>query len=98
MSLLMEFHAGDAEAIGAAFKTRGFAGPRNSGGARAYADFSIHLSPTDLDILSEVIAERVGAEPLLLNDSLVRTVGGDPNSGTAEVVSPEWAKMVAATS
>jgi hypothetical protein len=96
MGLLLEFYAGDADAIGAAFKAQGLAGLRDGSRARAHADFSLHLSPSDLDILSEVIAESVAAEPLQLNDSLVRMVGGDTNSSAAEVVSSAWVKMVAA--
>jgi hypothetical protein len=92
MGQLLEFYAGDADAIGSDFT----AGELDRTRARAYADFSLHLSPTDLDILSEVIAERVGAAPLLLNDSLVRTVGGTANENGAEVVSPAWVRMVAA--
>ena len=96
MSVSLEFYAGDADSIGADFTASAFDGLREGTRARAWADFSIHLSPSDLDILSEVIAERVGTEPLLLNDCLVRTVGGDGDERSAEVVSPDWVRMVAA--
>src|SRR5438067_924306 len=95
MGLSLEFYAGDADSIGADFTAIEFDGLRDGTRARAYADFSLHLSPIDLDILSEVIAERVGIAPLLLNDSLVRTIGGTTNESGAEVVSPAWVQMVA---
>jgi len=96
MGLSLEFYAGDAETIGADFTAHRFGGLRDGTRARAYADFSLHLSPTDLDILSEVLAERAGVAPLLLNDSLVRTVGGTVDSSGAEVVDPAWVRLVAA--
>jgi hypothetical protein len=96
MGLSLEFYAGDAAVIGADFTDIEFDGLRDGTRARAYADFSLHLSPTDLDLLSALIAERVGVAPLLLNDSLVRTVGGFEGEGSAEVVDPAWVRIVAA--
>jgi hypothetical protein len=96
MGVSLEFYAGDAAAIGADFSAVAFDGLRDGTRARAYADFSLHLSPTDLDVLSGVIAERVGTAPLLLNDSLGRTVGGFGGGCSAEVVDPAWVRMVAA--
>jgi hypothetical protein len=95
MGLSLEFYAGDADAIGADFTAIEFDGLRDGTRARAYADFSLHLSPTDLDLLSAVIAEHVGAAPLALTDSLVRTVGGFEGEGGAEVVDLAWVRMVA---
>ncbi|MCI0357738.1 MAG: hypothetical protein L0211_04530 [Planctomycetaceae bacterium] len=83
-------------AIGADFTAIEFDGLRDGTRARAYADFSLHLSPTDLDILSEVLAERLGVASLLLNDSLVRTVVGSANNSGADVVDPAWVQLVAA--
>src|SRR5262249_25551990 len=97
MGLSLEFYAGDAAVIGADFAAHEWDGLRDGTRARAYADFSLHLSPADLDILSEVIAETSGTEPLLLNDSLVRTVGGTEGESGAEVVDPAWVRMVAKT-
>src|SRR3954451_1172792 len=95
MGLSLEFYAGDAAVIGADFTAIEFDGIRDGTRARAYADFSLHLSPTDLDLLSEVIAEQVAADPVLLNDSLTRTVGGTGDESGAEVVSPAWVRLVA---
>ena len=97
MGLSLELYAGEAIEIGADFTAFEFDGLRDGSRARAYADFSLHLSPTDLDILSELIAERVGAAPLLLNDSLIQKVGGIENESGAEVVDPAWVQIIAAT-
>ncbi|MFO0958961.1 MAG: hypothetical protein U0800_16300 [Isosphaeraceae bacterium] len=95
MGLSLEFYAGDASVIGADFSAIELDGLRNGTRARAYADFSLHLSPEDLDTLSGVLAERSGSAPLTLNDSLVRTVGGFEGEGGADVVDPAWVRMVA---
>ncbi len=50
MGLLMAFHAGEAHEIGAAVHARDYEGLRSVG--MAHADFSLHLSPIDLDLLS----------------------------------------------
>src|SRR5437763_1760611 len=76
MGLSLEFYAGDAARIGADFTAIEFDGLQDGSRARAHADFSLHLSPDDLDTLSEVIAEHTGAAALLLNHRLVRHVGG----------------------
>jgi hypothetical protein len=96
MGLSLEFYAGDAAVIGADFSAIEFDGIRDGTRARAYADFSLHLSPPDLDILSVVAAERVGVAARLLNDNLVRVVGGFEGEGSAELVDPAWVGMVAA--
>jgi hypothetical protein len=96
MGLSLEFYAGDPEVIGADFTAFEFDGLRDCTRARAHADFSLHLSPTDLDLLSDVIAERIGAAPVLLNDSLIRTVGGRAGESGAEVVDPAWVRLMAA--
>jgi hypothetical protein len=96
MGLSLEFYAGDASVIGADFTAIEFDGIRDDTRARAYADFSLHLSPSDLDILSAVTGEQVGVVPRLLSDSLGRNVGGFEGEGSAEVVDPAWVRMVAA--
>jgi hypothetical protein len=96
MGLSLEFYAGDAAAIGEDFSAIEFDSLRDGTRARAYADFSLHLSAADLDTLSAVIAERTGVAPMLLQESLVRTVGGFEGEGGAELVDPAWVRMVAA--
>jgi hypothetical protein len=97
MGLSLEFYAGDAVAIGKEFTALKLKGLRDGTKALAYADFSLHLSPTDLDILSDVIAQRTGAHSMALNDSLIRNVGGMEGSSGADVVDPAWVRMVAQT-
>jgi hypothetical protein len=98
MGLSLEFYAGNAEAIGTAVSEVEFDGIRDGTGALAYADFSLHLAPGDLDVLSGVAAEQVGIEPLLLSRCLVGEVGtiDDGAGGGADVVDPAWVEMVAA--
>jgi hypothetical protein len=96
MGLSLEFYAGNADVIGADFTAIEFDGIRDGSRARAYANFSLHLAATDLDILSAVIAEHVGTAPRLLSASLGRKVGGFEGEGSAEVVDPAWVRMVAA--
>jgi hypothetical protein len=98
MGLSLEFYAGDAATIGADFTAFELNGIRDGRRALAYADFSLHLSPTDLDILSEVIAERTGARALLLNECLIHNVGGSEGESGADVVDPSWVRMIAALS
>jgi hypothetical protein len=98
MGLSLEFYAGDANIIGAAVAEIEFDRIRSGGDAIAYADLSLHLSPDDLDLLSEVIAERARQPPALLLDSLTRTVGTIDEEGAAYVVDPRWVAIVAALS
>ena len=96
MGLSLEFYAGDAAAIGADFTAIEFDGIRDRTRAMAYADFFLHLSPTDFDILSEIIAESPGAERLLLNECLTRSVGGTGGESGADLVFQACVQMVAA--
>jgi hypothetical protein len=60
------------------------------------ADFSLHLSPIDLEILTEEVQKLVGSGPTSLEESLARQVGGDGEECSADVVSPEWVGMMSA--
>jgi hypothetical protein len=51
-----------------------------------------------LDLLSEQIAKSVGRTPLLLLDSLDRTVGGTDEESEARIVLPSWVEIVARVS
>lgn len=96
MGLSLEFYAGDAVTIGTDFSAFEFDGIRDGTRAQVYADFSLHLLPIDLDLLSAVIAESVGAVPIALHDCLIRTVGGyGDDEGKAEVVDPAWVRLIA---
>jgi hypothetical protein len=95
MGLSLEFYAGNADAIGAAFAAVEWDRIRRGTDAIAYADLSLHVSPDDLDLLSEVIAEHAAQAPLLLLDCLTRTVGTIDDEGAAQLVDPNWVTMVA---
>lgn len=94
MGLLMEFYAGNGQEIGAAFTEGDF--DRLSALPLAQADFSLHLSPTDLDILSETAFEMMGRTPIGLLDSLKASVGGNDEENGADVVSESWVAGFAA--
>jgi hypothetical protein len=96
MGQLMGFYAGDADAIGAAYEDSESDGLADENVVRAHADFSLHLTPVDVDFLVEAIAEGSGktARPLL--ESLIRLVGGEDETGSsADVVDPAWVQLVA---
>ncbi len=95
MGLSLEFYAGDADKIGQAFSDVEFEVIRDGTLAHSYADFSLHISPTDLDILSEQAAGMLERPPILLLDSLGRHVGGTPDESSADVVSQAWVEFIA---
>jgi hypothetical protein len=96
MGLSLEFYAGDAALIGADFAEVEFDGLRDGTRAIAYADFSLHLAASDLDVLSKVVAEHLDVQPLLLSDCLIGTVGTIGEEGGADIVEPMWVSKVAA--
>jgi len=96
MSLSLEFYAGDADKIGAAFSESEFECLRDGSLARVYADLSLHISSTDLDILSEQAAGLLKRPPIRLLDLLLRNVGGVPDESSADVVASEWVELMAA--
>jgi hypothetical protein len=61
----------------------------------AQADFSLHLSPIDLDILVEEVCAALGAPVTTLTDSLVERVAGDNESWGVEVVAPQLVGLLA---
>ncbi len=84
MGILVDFYAGDADAIGKSWAEG------KTPASKAHADFSLHLDPTELDVLSECM----GVEPLL--DLLGRRVGGDGDASEANVIDPKWVAAVGA--
>jgi hypothetical protein len=95
MGLSMEFYAGDARKVGAAFSDPD--GEDWGAGAAAYADFSLHLSPSDLDLFSEVASSHLEITPLRLWDCLGEEVGSidGGETGAAHVVNPAWVALIA---
>lgn len=98
MGLSIEFYAGDADAIGAAFTDVRFEALQDGSIAHSYADFSLHISVADLDVLSEQAAGMLAREPVLLLESLERHVGGTPDESSADVVARAWVEFIAAVS
>ena len=96
MGLSLEFYAGDAKLIGQAFSGFDFEQLRNGSLAHSYADFSLHISPLDLNVLSEQAAGLLGRPPVLLLKSLERHVGGSPEESSADAVSRAWVELFAA--
>ena len=96
MGLSIEFYAGDAARIGAAFSAIQFDQIRNGTKAIAYADFSLHVGMEDLDLLSIVISDHTKEPLLLLLDHLTTNVGTMDDEGSADIVDPAWVTMVAA--
>jgi hypothetical protein len=96
MGQLINFYAGDAEAVGRAFAGHDCHTLRDPQRFPLQVDFSLHLSPIDLDLLTEEVQKLVGSGPTSLSDSLGNRVGGDGEESAAEVVSPDWVGMMAA--
>jgi hypothetical protein len=87
MGQLLGFYAGDADAIGAAYEDDSDS-LADEDFVRAHADFSLHVTPLDIDFLVEAIAERTGGTARPLEESFTRLVGGDPEERSAHVVDP----------
>ncbi len=94
MGLSIEFYAGDAGTIGAAFSAIDFDQLRDGRKSIAYADLSLHVGLEDLDLLSTSIAERAGGPVVMLLDGLQANVGRIEDEGSADVVDPAWVTMV----
>jgi hypothetical protein len=96
MGLSIEFYAGDGDAIGRAFTDYEFEGLRDGTIAHVYVDFSLHISATDLDVLSEQVAGLLRREPPIhLLDYLARQVGGTEDESSAHVVDRTWVEFIA---
>jgi hypothetical protein len=61
----------------------------------AWVDFSLHLSPIDLDILVEQVCAARDAPTTTLTDSLVGLLAGDGESWGVETVSPSLVSLLA---
>jgi hypothetical protein len=95
MGQLMGFYAGDADAIGAAYEDPESDALADEQIVRAHADFSLHLTPLDVDFLIDVLEEGTGTTARPLLESLARHVGGDGDESSADVVDPAWVEVVA---
>jgi hypothetical protein len=95
MSLLMHFCAADPAVVEDVTSSTWHALLRDSSRVAAYVDFSLHLSPIDLDILVVQVCAALGAPATTLTDSLVGLVAGDGQSWAVEVVDPRLVNLVA---
>ena len=94
MGLSIEFYAGDAATIGAAFSAIDFDQLRDGRKSIAYADLSLHIGVDDLDLLSAAIADRQGKPRFSLLDGLGANVGAIDDEGSADLVDPAWVARV----
>jgi hypothetical protein len=95
VGMLMWFYVGDKTRIGEGFSTTHSVPLWKQPFVVATADFSLHLSPVDLDLLSEEACRIAGVQPVTLTDSLTESVGGDGQTSSADVVSAQWVQTVA---
>jgi hypothetical protein len=96
MGLSIEFYAGNAATIGAAFSAVAFDEIRDGRRSIAYADLSLHIGLEDVDLLSAAIAEHTERPLVSLLDRLTANVGTIDDEGSADVVDPAWVAMVSA--
>ena len=87
MGMLFWFYVGDKKKIGGAFSAPSAVPLWKQSFVLAKADFSLHLSPIDLDLFSEEACRIAGMKPITLTDSLIENVGGDGQSSSADLVS-----------
>jgi hypothetical protein len=95
VGMLMWFYVGDERKIGDGYSATDAVPLWKQPSVVGMADFSLHLSPIDLDLLSEEACRIAGVQPVTLTDSLTENVGGDGQTSSADVVSPQWVQMFA---
>ena len=94
MGQLMDFYAGDATRIGEAFARRDHETLKNPEAVVMHADFSLHVTSIDLDILTELAAGLAGTGPTSFEDSWQQRLSGDGNESSAELMSREWVELM----
>jgi hypothetical protein len=95
VGMLMWFYVGDKRKIAEGYLPNAAIPLWKQPFLAAMADFSLHLSPLDLDLLSEEVCGIAGVPPVTLADSLTEHVGGNGQTSSADVVSPRWVETVA---
>ena len=95
MGILMWFYVGDKRKIGEGFSATNAVPLWKQPFVIAMADFSLHLSAVDLDLLSEEACRIAGVQPVSLTVTLTENVGGNAQTQSADVVSPQWVATVA---
>jgi hypothetical protein len=95
MGLTLEFHAGDKSRIITAIQEIDYDSLDNPEVSKFKVDLSLHITPHDLDLLSESIGEAKSAKPIQLGPYLNGIVD-EVDRGALEVAG-EWINYVAAT-
>jgi hypothetical protein len=95
VSMLMWFYVGDKMKFSEGYSATDTLPLWKNPCVVVMADFSLHLSPIDLDLLSEEACRISGMQPVTLTESIVENIGGDNESSSADVVSAQWVKTVA---
>jgi hypothetical protein len=93
VGLTLEFLAGDSRRLIAAFKEVDLDALYEEPACLVRADFSLHLIPADLDLLSEAIGEAIGSSPIQLAPFLASIV--DEIDGGALEVGKKWVSYIA---
>jgi hypothetical protein len=95
MGQLMHFYAGDPKVIAEAIALRDHAVLDNSTAVPMQADFSLHLTSIDLDIMTELAAQQVGSSPTSFEGSWERRLAGDGDESSVELMAPAWVALIA---
>jgi hypothetical protein len=93
MSQIMEFFAGDADALIQRYRTAGLRAMRDAGASDITAGF-YNIALSDLDMLTEEACELVGEARRDLSGALVE-VKNSGAGGDFYVVSPQWVQRFA---
>lgn len=93
MGVTLEFRAGDKSRIAAAVREIDFDALDDPRATKLKADFSLHITPHDLDLLSEAIGELCSKQILRLDSFLTGIVDEDDRG--ALLVDSRWVAYVA---
>jgi hypothetical protein len=94
MGLTLEFYLGDSEAIAKAVEDLDLEKLRATGIIKGVADFSLHIEPNDLDLLSHQLGQHSDQPPIELRPHL-RLLFDDIDRGAFEV-DDEWVSYASA--
>lgn len=93
MGLTLEFLAGDKDLIAEAVRSGDYGSLNSPPACSLRADFSLHLIPSDLDLMSRSLGEVAGISPHDLRPYLVPVVDEEEHGALA--VSSAWIQYVA---
>lgn len=96
MAQLLDFLAGDLDTLSRACSGGGHRPERDADAALLALDFSLHLTPIDLDALTAAARDAVGGGPVSLTGCLGAHIGGDGVESSADLIDREWVALWAA--